>query len=198
MEALNTHLFLFMNASAHPDPLVVALARALAEWVIWLIPLLLVAGWLWGDEWQRKDMLEAAATGLTGLLLNQLIGLAWQHPRPFMVGLGHTLLQHAADSSFPSDHLTLLWGVAFSLVAHAQQRYAGICLAVLGLPVAWARIYLGVHFPLDMAGSMLTALVSAVAIHRVSPHMVAYCYQPLVSAYRRLAGPLIQRGWIAE
>lgn len=198
MEALNTHLFLLMNASAHPSPLVVALARVLADGLVWLVPLLLVAGWLWGDEQHRKVMLEATATGLMGLLLNQLIGLAWQHPRPFMVNVGHTLLQHAADSSFPSDHLTLLWGVAFSLVTYTRQRYAGMCLAILGLPVAWARIYLGVHFPLDMAGAMLIALLSAGALHRATPHLFPYCYQPLVSAYRLLAGPLIQRGWVAE
>jgi undecaprenyl-diphosphatase len=42
------------------------------------------------------------------LLINQVIILLWQHPRPFVIGLGHTYLAHAADSSFPSDHLTLL------------------------------------------------------------------------------------------
>jgi undecaprenyl-diphosphatase len=36
-------------------------------------------------------MLVATAS-VAGLLINQIIGLAWSHPRPFMIGLGHTLI----------------------------------------------------------------------------------------------------------
>ena len=66
------------------------------------------AGWLRGGNATRKLLLEATAAGLVGRLFAHIIGLAWQHPRPFMVGIGRTLIPHAADSSFPSDHLTLL------------------------------------------------------------------------------------------
>lgn len=40
-----------------------------------------------------------------------------------MIGLGHTLITHAADSSFPSDHLTLLWAVAFSFLMHLARTW---------------------------------------------------------------------------
>ena len=48
-------------------------------------------------------------------------------------------------------------------------------LALLGLPMAWARIYLGVHFPLDMVGAALVAVLSAWLCFReerwfVEPH----------------------------
>ena len=107
-----------MNASAHPNAFVVFAAKFLAEYAIWLIPFSLVIGWLRGAESTRKLLLEAAASGLAGILIVQLIGLVWQHPRLFMLGLGNQLLAHAADSSFPSDPLTLLWAVAFSFLMH--------------------------------------------------------------------------------
>jgi undecaprenyl-diphosphatase len=152
MQELNEALFLLLNAPAQPNAVLLALAKILADQVIWLVPLTLIMGWVRGGDRTRMLMLEATASGLAGLLINQVIGLFWQHPRPFMMGLGHTFIPHAADSSFPSDHLTLLWSIAFSFLMHQRPRAAGVLLAVLGLPVAWARIYLGVHFPLDMVG----------------------------------------------
>lgn len=194
MEELNQSLFLMINAPDHPLSLLLAVARGLAEWSIWLIPLILTCGWLRGDELQRKLMLMAAASGLAGLMINQLIGLIWQHPRPFMIGLGHIFLVHAPDSSFPSDHLTLIWAVAFSLLLHERSRTAGIILTLLGLPVAWARIYLGVHFPLDMAGAALVALIG-VRLVQHEELIVCRLYQPALAIYRLLAAPLIRRGW---
>ncbi|MDF3839993.1 hypothetical protein P3W85_44785 [Cupriavidus basilensis] len=121
-----------------------------------MIPATVGIGWLRGNECARKLLLEATASGLVGLLISQIIGMAWPHPRPFMIGLGHTFLAHAPDSSLPSDHLILLWAVAFSFVAHRRARPAGRALAVLGLPgpayrVA-ARIYLCLFAPLIRRG----------------------------------------------
>ena len=154
MQTLNDSLFLLINAPAHPSGLMLFIAKLFAEQMIWLVPIGLMVGWLRGGERTRKLLLQATVAGLAGLLINQLIGLFWQHPRPFVIGLGHTFLPHAPDSSFPSDHLTLLWCVAFSFLLHPRLRAAGALLALLGLPMAWARIYLGVHFPLDMAGAV--------------------------------------------
>ena len=78
-----------------------------------------------------------------------------------MIGLGTNLLPHVADPSMPSDHLTFVWAVAASLMRHADTRRIGSMLALVGVPMAWARIYLGVHFPLDMAGAALVASGSA-------------------------------------
>lgn len=198
MTELNEALFLLLNASARPDALVVTIAKLFADYAIWLMPLTLVAGWLRGGEHTRKLMLEATASGLAGLLINQVIGLLWQHPRPFMIGLGHQLVPHVADSSFPSDHLTLLWAVAFSFLIHKRPRSAGAMLALLGLPLAWARIYLGVHFPMDMAGAALVAGVSAWLCFRERRWFVGPIFACASATYRLLFAPLIRRGWVRQ
>jgi undecaprenyl-diphosphatase len=73
---------------------------------------------------------------------------------------------------------------------------AGLALAMLGVAVAWARIYVGVHFPFDMAGAALVAAFSAWlaalgARWFVSPvyGMASYCHQRLFRSW-------IQRGWV--
>lgn len=197
MEELNNYLFLLLNAPANPHPWLLHFAHAVAVWSIWIIPAVLTIGWLRGDYWFRRLMFEASIAGAIGLLINQLIGLFWQHDRPFIIGLGHTFLAHATDSSFPSDHLTIIWAVAFSLLLHQRPRYVGIFLALLGLPVAWARIYLGIHFPLDMVGAALVALISTLLVLH-EEQAIAWLYRPAARIYQLLAAPLIRRGFIQK
>ena len=196
MQELNEALFLLINAPASPNAVLLAIAKVLADQAIWLAPVALIIGWFRGSERTRKLMLEATASGLAGLLINQVIGLFWQHPRPFMVGLGNTFIPHAADSSFPSDHLTLLWSIAFSFLMHQRPRFSGVVLALLGLPVAWARIYLGVHFPLDMAGAALVAVSSAYLCFREERWFLDTAYRWTLATYRYLFAIPIHRGWL--
>lgn len=198
MEGLNQALFLWLNAPDNPSQLSLAIALFFAEYFIWLIPATIAITWLRGGERTRKALLEATAAALLGLCINQLIGLVWVHPRPFMIGLGHTLVAHAADSSFPSDHLTLWWSVAFSLLLPGNFRRAGTMLALLGLPVAWARIYLGVHFPLDMLGAAAVALLSTGLARRAVRPCMPLVYRMAVSLYRMLFGKFIALGWVRK
>ncbi len=198
MEDFNHVLFLWLNAPEHPYALLLAVATFFAEYAIWVVPALIGFGWLRGSEHTRKVLLEATASGLAGLLINQGIGLIWEHPRPFMIGLGHTFIPHAADSSFPSDHLTLLWAVAFSFLMQRRQRLAGTTLAVLGLPVAWARIYLGVHFPLDMLGAALVAALSSSLAFRGMRWYLPPTYTSAIRVHRILFSKLIALGWVGR
>ena len=107
--------------------------------------------------------LKAGAAAAIGLLANFLIGYLWYRPRPFVAGSGHAWIVHAPTSSFPSDHLTAQWAIAGMLVLDRRTRMWGLGLALLGLPMAWARIYLGLHYPSDMLGGLAIATV-AVAV----------------------------------
>jgi len=54
-----------------------------------------------------RDTLLATAIGVClALGINQLLGLLWYEPRPFIIGLGYTLAVHAVENSFSSDHAT--------------------------------------------------------------------------------------------
>lgn len=198
MEQLNHALFFWINAPEHPRTSLLAIAIFLAEYAIWIIPAVIGIGWLRGGKPTREILLVATVAGLIGLLANQLIGLLWQHPRPFMLGLGHTFISHAADSSFPSDHLTLLWSVAFSLLWHRSSRLTGVMLALLGFPVAWARIYLGVHFPYDMAGAAAIAWLSTWLTFRAMRWYLPFIYSLALGTHQRLFGYFIQRGWVRK
>lgn len=198
MQSINHALFLALNAPDSPSTGTLFIATMLAQTMIAFVPLLLVAGWLRGPKLIRIGMLQAACAGIVGLLIAQLIGMVWPMPRPFMIGLGHQFLAHASDASFPSDHLTLWWSVACSLVLHRRTRFVGGCLALIGLGMAWSRVYLGVHFPLDMAGALVVAILSAGLCQRARLWLASGPYALLMTLYRTLFGAVIRRGWLPQ
>ncbi|WP_290969686.1 undecaprenyl-diphosphatase [Herbaspirillum sp.] len=183
-----------INAGADTPGWQIGVATGLADYLIYLIPLCLLGAWLWGGRGQRLVLLNALAVTMIALGVNQLIGLLWTHPRPFMIGLGHTWIAHAADSSFPSDHVTVFASVGLSLLLGGM-RVPGLVTLLLGMPVAWARIFLGVHFPLDMAGAVVVAaavcLLAAPAWRSMGGALTDLCER----LYRKLLSRPIAAGW---
>ncbi|KAG0186391.1 hypothetical protein DFQ28_007944 [Apophysomyces sp. BC1034] len=206
MESLNQTLFLLLNASAL-SPAMYALMRFCANALIWAMPATLIVGWLRvparataGTDATRtracrSHFVEAALAAALGLTLAQVIGAIWPHPRPFAIGLGHQWIPHANDPSLPSDHTTLAFSVACSLLLHAGTRVPGRVLALAALMVGWARIYAGLHFPLDVGCGMLLGGASAMLATRLAPSIVPPLLRGVEPAYRYLCAPLIRRGW---
>lgn len=195
LEALNRALFLAIDATPGTPGWLIGTASAIANGLIWSIPLLLVCLWLTGDTYRRETALKVCVITLAALGVNQLIGLAWQHPRPFMIGLGHTYLAHAADSSFPSDHGTVFASVSITLLLRGMKRL-GAAMIAGGVAVAWARIFLGVHFPLDMIGAVCVAAVVHTAIAPLWRRAGAPVTRLAVIAHRRLLAAPIRYGWL--
>ncbi len=160
MEAFNQALFLIINAKAHPSPAMLLMTTFLAQWLIYGVLPLLAGLWLCGARAHRAAAMTATLSIIFALGCNQLISGLWFHPRPFMIGLGHSFLAHSPEASFPSDHATVIFTLGLAFL-QASLRKLGISLVLVGLLVGWARVYLGVHFPLDIAGSLLVSAASA-------------------------------------
>ncbi len=95
-----------------------------------------------------------------------------------MMPLGHTWISHPADNGFPSDHGLVMFSAAFALLS-LRLRSLGLFVLLASLPVAWSRIFLGVHFPLDMVGAAAVAVVAVWVSKGVwqafGPAMVRIC-----------------------
>jgi len=198
MEAFNRTLFMWLNAGEHPPHIMLFLATAVAQWLIGGVALLLLALWLWGSRACRAAVLMAAQTAGLALCCNVLIGLCFMHPRPFMIPLGHTYLAHAAETSFPSDHAVVFFAVGLGLCTW-RKALGGLLLA-LGALVGLARIYLGVHFPFDIAGSLVVAIACywlVVAVLHAAT-LQRRLLDGLEALYRRLFAPAIERGWVCR
>lgn len=184
-ETWNQMVFLAINAGPQPWPVMVDFARVLAQDAVYLVMVALVLGWVRGGGALRFALLDATLAALIGLCIAVGITLIWYHPRPFEIGLGRKLLDHATDASFPSDHGTLMFALAFALLIRAQ-RVWGAGFLVLALGVAWSRVYLGVHFPLDMLGAAAVAALAAAIVRAGKPLLHRVVYPSLTGIYEML------------
>ena len=174
---------------------VIQIAIVMANDLIDLVPLFLIGMWLWGNQSRRNLAIKACLVALLALGVNQAIGLIWQHPRPFMIGLGHIWIPHAADSSFPSDHMTVLASIGLTLLFGGAFRLAA-AIWTAGIAVAWARVFLGVHFPLDMVGAVVVASAAHAVISPLWRKVGDAVTHTIEQMYRTVLAHPIAAGWI--
>ena len=119
-----------------------------------------VAGlFLWLTRHRYSAVLLLVAT-LGGIVLNNVLKLAFSRPRPQVVEWG----THAMSSSFPSGHAmsaAIVYGTVAYLAARLQKQWWARALTllvalVLIVLIAFSRLYLGVHYPSDvLAGAVI-------------------------------------------
>jgi PAP2 superfamily. len=154
MYAVDLRLFHAIHPSTPPSPMMLHLARGLADGPLILTAAVLGTMLIFPRWSMRPIALNAVGVAAAALLVNLVIGAVWDRARPFVAGVGQAWVSHAATGSFPSDHLTVQWVVAGVFLLNRRTRTWGIGIALLGLPMAWARIYLGMHYPGDMLGAL--------------------------------------------
>ena len=103
------------------------------------------------------------ASSVGAYLAATLVGFTYGRARPFVsFGSLHQLIATSfSHKSFPSSHSTLAFALAFSVLMF--NRPLGILMLILAVLVAWGRVYVGVHYPLDvLAGAFLGTGVSLI------------------------------------
>lgn len=129
----------------------------------------LIVLWFQGDssndlEQNRRRALYAFFSALLALGINQGITHAWYRERPYVTQPVHRLLPISEDPSFPSDHATGAFSIAGS-IAFGAKFESGLLMVFAGF-VALSRVYVGLHYPSDVLGGMLTGLISSWCIER--------------------------------
>lgn len=119
---------------------------------------------------RRFDVVTVAllAALVANLAAHALAG--WLNlPRPFMLGLSPAYIEHGGRGGLPSAHSTVMFAVAGVYFLERGLRGWGAALLVVAALTGWARVYVGVHFPIDVLsgailGVALAWLVRALAV----------------------------------
>jgi undecaprenyl-diphosphatase len=173
-------------------------ARLYAQYgVVLFAGLLLVSWWLarsTGDLRRTTAALWAPVGALVALGVNQVLASAVAEPRPYLA-LSHplVLVSRSTDYSFPSDHAVMAGAVAAGV--WLANRRLGLVTAALAVLMAFTRVYVGAHFPLDVVAGLVVgagiALASYLLVRPVVVRLVEMLartpVRPLLTAEPALA-----------
>lgn len=142
------------------DPLMRFSAQYLLIAVFAVLGLLLLAR-------LRADGLRVAVRDAlwpgAALVLSYVLGLvaAALHPeaRPFTTHSGvRPLIDHHPGQAFPSDHSTAAVAIALVVLVFLSRRWGAALLASAAL-IGFSRVYVGVHYPGDIFGSVIVSVI---------------------------------------
>jgi len=195
LETFNLNLFRLINASENATDLSINVAIFIANDLLYIMLVIFLVLWFKGNLNTKKQILKAFIFTSIAITISQIISQLFYHPRPFVMEVGRTIIFHVPNGSFPSDHMLIFSTIAFSYF-FSKQRIIGLGLIGLAWLVAWSRIYLGVHFPLDMLGAFFIALAINILGLTLWKNYSNILMQFILKIYYFLFKKIIDKGYI--
>ncbi|MCL5410462.1 MAG: phosphatase PAP2 family protein [Patescibacteria group bacterium] len=134
-----------------------------AEYLIYSLPVILLVLWFYSKDSKKVTLRALFSVILAWPILAYTIGNLINRPRPFEITGIQELVFHRPDYSFPSDHASALFAVAFSLWFSGYKKLAWAILA-MAIAVSFFRVATAIHFPTDILGGLAIGLLSAYLI----------------------------------
>jgi undecaprenyl-diphosphatase len=163
----------------------------------WSVPVIAVATfglWLFAcpgadRKWKLASSSALAASALA-LLVNQLIAKVWQRQRPFAAHhSAHVWGTRSHDPSFPSDHASAAFAIAFTIFMF--DRIVGSLFLAAATVIAAGRVFVGAHYPGDVAAGLLVGLACAVIVVRLARPLLVH----LVRIAEQITDPVLAPLW---
>ena len=160
--------------------------------VVW--GLVVVVLFLVGNRRTKLVAVELALLFLSGIIIGDVAKSLYYRQRPYLFDPAAISLRVARDidSSYPSGHaLIVSIGAAFCL-ARFRHKTVGAVLAFEAALVCYSRVYVGVHYPLDVVGGVFlgiaVALIGSLAIEKYLWPVLEKLLEPIIVVLRE--GPL--------
>lgn len=124
----------------------------------------------WKKSFLNFSFLSIAVILSRGLL-TEIIRFFYFRPRPFVALEFEPLFNHSAlQAAFPSGHASFYFALAFALFFLGRRRL-GLWYAVGAVFMGLARVYAGVHWPLDIVAGALVGLLAAFVVKSLLSHI---------------------------
>ena len=140
----------------------------------------------------RKWKLAAAGALLSaGLALgvNRIISSLWFRERPFLAHrIAHPWI-NTHDASFPSDHTSASFAIAFAVLT--LDPLVGALYLACAVIIAAGRLFIGAHYPGDVAAGFLIGLLAALVVMKLARPALAIA----VGVVERATDPILRALW---
>jgi undecaprenyl-diphosphatase len=151
------------------DSIFKLLANDLPAVLVGLVALTFLVPWATRRSERRNGAVLATASAALALLINQPISHLVNRTRPYLAhpAHAHLLIARSHDPSFPSDHAT--GGFALAFAVWLYDRTIGSTLLVLAALLSFARVYVGTHYPGDVVAGALIGIAVAALLFLAKP-----------------------------
>lgn len=166
---VNHELFMAINHFHHPllDPVMEGcIAFGSSRMVYYYLVLMLLVAFARRTIIPYRYILVYGIAVAIGIGAEELLKGVFQIPRPAMaIGRDNILVlgEIKLRNSFPSGHATFSFLSAYVL-GYRRTMYWKFPLFGFALLVAWSRIYVGAHYPLDVAAGAVLGIASGFAV----------------------------------
>lgn len=135
------------------------------DWVNIGVPAGLLAGGIIGnDKRMRQNALYVASSSAVNALATILIKKLVKRPRPFLANVKIKAVYHPREYSFPSGHTSTAFTTATALSQAYPKWYVVVPSYLWAGSVSFSRLYLGVHYPTDVAAGALLGTGTAFSL----------------------------------
>lgn len=182
---MDDQLFQLINRYAGQMPALDAVMRFLVSDYVLPTAIGLIAAGLWfagvtpsvrGPN--QRAVLQGGVAVLLANVVVKLFNLVYFRPRPFVTHDVNLLFYRPSDSSLPSNPAAV--GFAMAVAVWWVNRQAGGTMLILAILWSLARVYCGVHYPLDV--------VAGAAVGGFAAYLIVWQTPALDRAYDWLIG----------
>lgn len=125
---------------------------------------LMAAGLISNDKEMRQNAAYIASSSAVNVLATLVIKKLVKRPRPFNGQVKINAVYHPGHYSFPSGHTSTAFTTATAL-SNSYRKWYVIAPAYLWAgSVSFSRLYLGVHYPTDVAAGAVLGTGSALSM----------------------------------
>ncbi|MDO8570182.1 MAG: phosphatase PAP2 family protein [Candidatus Daviesbacteria bacterium] len=168
---MNTALFFQIYNLSHQNPILDALMIFGADYLIFIVYFLILLFAVFGNSRDKKAFILSMLGLGMALILTQIIRIFVHEERPFVtlqiiplisinpwITFSFFSLGGVNLSSFPSVHTIIISVITFSYIYFKSKLSSFLIFSLVW--IAFARIYVGVHYPLDILGGILVGAFS--------------------------------------
>ncbi len=164
----NITLFRAVNDIGKEYPDINPLFIFFAEYTVYCLMLVLLFYWLTRSTKNKLMVVSAVFAFFIAEVTGKLLGLIYSHRQPFAVWSDvNKLIEKEVGNSFPSDHTIVFFSVCITIALFRKRFW--YLWAALALLLSISRIYVGVHYPVDILVGALLGIGAAILVYKIIP-----------------------------
>lgn len=130
-----------------------------ADYLVFLTAFIIILAFFIGGKCEKRAVYLTVLGGILTIIVIQIIHQFIQVPRPFAdLHINPLLKLNSVMESFPSTHSALSAVIAFAFWFSKSKFTIPLILAML--TVGFCRIFVGVHYPIDILGGFILGFIT--------------------------------------